>query len=88
MRSLARRSVRASTARFWVEGIRQFVQACDDRVGIETIVYSRVLLKSDLAEMLVRRQGALGVRRVAVTPEQFRTVCTTERASGIGAIAR
>ena len=88
MRSLARRSVRESTGRFWLEGIRQFVQACDARVPIETIVYSRVLLKSDLAEMLVRRQGAAGVRRVAVTPEQFRTVCTTERASGIGAIAR
>jgi TrmH family RNA methyltransferase len=36
--------------------------------------------------MMVRRLAARGVRRVAVTPEQFRSVCTAERASGIGAI--
>jgi TrmH family RNA methyltransferase len=87
VRSLVHRRVRDATRRFWVEGVRPFVQAFDAHVTFDTIVYSRVLLKSDLAEMLVRRLGACGVRRVAVTPEQFRSVCTTERASGIGAIA-
>jgi len=68
--------------------VRQFVQAFDADYLFDTIVFSRVLLKSDLAEMLVRRLGARGVRRVAVTPEQFRSVSTTERASGIGAVVR
>jgi TrmH family RNA methyltransferase len=88
VRALAHRKVRESTGQFWVEGVRQFVQAFDAQYPFDTIVFSRVLLKSDLAEMLVRRLGARGVRRAAVTPEQFRSVSTTERASGIGAVVR
>jgi len=88
VRALSHRKVRDASGTFWVEGIRQFVQAFDASYPFEAIVYSRVLLKSDLAEMLVRRLGARGVRRVAVTPEQFRSVSTTERASGIGAVVR
>ena len=88
IQALAHRKVRDAGGRFWVEGVRQFVQAFDASSPFDTVVYSRVLLKSDLAEMLVRRLRARGVSRVAVTPEQFRTVSTTERASGIGAVAR
>jgi TrmH family RNA methyltransferase len=88
VRALAHRKARDRSGSFWVEGVRQFVQAFDAQYPFESVVHSRVLLKSDLAEMLARRLVARGVRRVAVTPEQFRTVCTTERASGIGAVAR
>jgi TrmH family RNA methyltransferase len=88
VRALAHRKVRDASGRFWVEGVRQFVQAFDAQYPFDTVVFSRVLLKSDLAEMLVRRLGARGVRRVAVTPEQFRSVSSTERASGIGAVVR
>ena len=87
VRSLSRRHVRDASGRFWVEGVRQFVQAFDAGFDFETVVHSPVLLKSSLAEMMIRRLAARGVRRVAVSPEQFRTVCTAERASGIGAIA-
>lgn len=73
---------------FWAEGIRNFVQAFDSRCTFDTVVYSPKLLSSDMAEMLTRRLVRSGVRRVRVTPEQFRSISTTDRASGIGAIIR
>ena len=47
----------------------------------DTVVYSPVLLKSSLAEMLIRRLNAQGVRRQRLSPEQFRSISTTERAT-------
>ena len=55
--------------------------------SFDVVVYSPVLLKSPLAEKLLRRLAARGVRRFAVSLEQFRTIATAGRASGIGAIA-
>jgi TrmH family RNA methyltransferase len=71
---------------FWIEGIRNFVQASDAGWPIETIVHSPILLKGDLPDMLIRRLVRAGVRHVKVTPEEFRSICTMERASGVGAI--
>ena len=73
---------------FLDRGHPALVQAFDARLEFDTIVYSRVLLQSDLSEMLVRRLVARGVRRVRISPEQFRSVCMAERASGISAIVR
>jgi TrmH family RNA methyltransferase len=87
-RDLNRWATRDSSGCLWVEGIRQFVQAYDAGFTFDTVIYSPILLKSPLAEMLTRRLGKLGVRRVRVTPEQFRQISTTKRASGIGAIVR
>jgi len=86
--SLSRRHQRDREGCFWIDGIRNFVQAFDAKLTFDTVVYSPILLKSDMAEMLARRLRAFGVRRLRVTPEQFRTVCTSPRASGIGAILR
>src|SRR3569833_2060292 len=88
VRWLARPEVRRRERCFWVEGVKHFVQAVDARFEIEAIVYSRILLNSDTAEMLSRRLSASGVPRFKVTPEQFRSVSGTVRASGIGAIVR
>jgi TrmH family RNA methyltransferase len=88
VRSLADFSTRRQTQTYWIEGIRQFVQAHDGRHDFEAIVYSPVLLQAPLADMLIRRLGAAGVPRVRVTPEQFRSISITERASGVGAIVR
>jgi len=88
VRSLALRTTRDAENCFWIEGIRQFVQAFDARMRYDTVIQSPILLKSPLAEMIVRRLKAQGVRRVKVSPEQFRTISTTERASGIGAIVK
>jgi len=84
----AKRAVRDANAVFWVEGIRQFVQAFDAGYHFETILHSKRLLKSGLAEMLARRLVSRGVRRVSVSPEQFRSICISMRASGIGAMVR
>src|SRR5437870_772618 len=85
VRSLQKsRRRRDSCHRFWIEGIRQFVQAFDAGWDFETVIYSRILLKSSLAQMLVRRLAARGVARAALTPEEFRSVSIAERASGIG----
>src|SRR4051794_3485396 len=88
VRRLADFHVRRREQSFWIEGVRNFVQAYDAALSFDIVLHSPVLLKSPLAQMLVRRLGAAGVRRVRVTPEQFRSVSTTERASGIGAIVR
>jgi TrmH family RNA methyltransferase len=88
VRSLSVRARRESEQCFWIEGIRNFVAACDARFQFEAIVHSPVLLKSPLVEMLIRRLGSAGVRRVKASPEQFRSVHSAGRASGIGAIVR
>lgn len=86
--ALSRSNVRQSEQCFFLEGIRPFVQAFDARFDFDCVVYSPVLLKSPLVEMLIRRLGRAGIRRVRLTPEQFRSVSVAERASGIGAICR
>jgi RNA methyltransferase, TrmH family len=86
--ALRQRRARDAQGCFWIEGIRNFVQAFDARLSFDTIVHSHVLLKSDCAEMLSRRAAATGVPRLRVSPEQFRSVSTAPRASGIGAIVR
>ncbi len=88
IRQLQYRTTRDRHQTFWIEGIRNFVQACDAKLRFQTIIQSDILLKSSLAEMLTRRLVHANVRRVRVTPEQFRSVSLTERASGIGAIVR
>lgn len=85
---LQNRRARDAEQRFWLEGVRNFVWAADAGFEFDTIVYSRILLRSALAEMLSRRLRAKGVTRIAVSPEQFRRVSHAERASGIAAITR
>ena len=87
-RGLAEAGRRRAEGCFWAEGVRNFVQAFDAGWPVETVVVSPVLLQSDLADMLLRRLKRAGVRRVKVTPEEFRSVSQAERASGIGAILR
>src|SRR5688500_9524154 len=83
------RRLRDTHHRFWIEGVRQFVQACDAGYTFDTIVLSSVLLRSDLADKLARKLcKSPTVRRVRVTPEEFRGVSIMERASGIGAVVR
>lgn len=88
IRALNQRAVRDRQQCFWVEGIRNFVHACQAGLSIDTILHSRVLLKSALVRSLVQQQVDAGVLRVRVSPEQFRRISTAEHASGIGAIVR
>ncbi|MBC7798951.1 MAG: RNA methyltransferase [Pyrinomonadaceae bacterium] len=80
------RSFRDSQKLFFAEGIRNFVHAFDYRYPIDTIIYSEKLLISPLARKLVRKLKRDGTPFARVTPEQFREVSQTERASGIAVI--
>lgn len=86
VRSLSDARTRRAQGRYWVEGVRHFVQAFDAGLRFHAVVHSPVLLKSDLAGMLVRRLAARGVPRFRVSPEQFRSVSAAGRASGVGAV--
>lgn len=73
---------------FFAEGIRNFVEAVDQKFPIETIIYSEKLLTSAIARKLVRRLKREGIPFARASPEQFRNLSQTERASGIAAIYR
>src|SRR5258708_4178102 len=73
---------------FFIEGVRNFIEAVDHRFSVDTLLYSEKLLIQPLARKLVRRLKRAGVPFARVTPEQFRRVSRTERASGVAAILR
>ena len=82
------RSYRDSRGLFFIEGVRNFIAAVDHRFSVDTLLYSEKLLIQPLARKLVRRLKRAGVPFARVTPEQFRRVSRTERASGVAAILR
>ena len=82
------RGYRDSRGLFFIEGIRNFIAALDHRFSVDTLLYSEKLLIHPLARKLVRRLKRAGVPFARVTPEQFRRVSRTERASGVAAILR
>ena len=73
---------------FFIEGVRNFVQAVDHGHDIVVIVTSEKLLTAPLARKLVRQLRRDGVPTIRVTPEGFRNFSQTKRASGISAIVR
>lgn len=82
------RHYRDTSGLFYIEGVRNFVQVMDNRFDVATIIYSEKLLTAPLARKLVRQSRREGINTVAVTPEEFRKVSVTERASGVAAIVR
>jgi TrmH family RNA methyltransferase len=82
------RGYRDSRGLFFIEGVRNFIEAVDHRFSVDTLLYSEKLLIQPLARKLVRRLKCAGVPFARVAPEQFRGVSRTERASGVGAILR
>lgn len=79
---------RDSRGLFFIEGVRNFIEAVDHRFPVDTLLYSEKLLINPIARKLVRRLKRAGVPFARVTPEQFRRVSRTERASGVAAILR
>jgi TrmH family RNA methyltransferase len=88
IRALAQRPARTAQNVFFIEGLRSFIQAHDAGFHFQSLIYSPILLKGDLADMLARRLHNAGTPRVRLAPEQFRGVSLAARASGIGAIVR
>jgi len=80
------RGYRDSRGLFFIEGVRNFIAALDHCFSVDKLLYSEKLLIHPLARKLVRRLKRGGVPFARVTPEQFRSVSKTERASGVAAI--
>jgi TrmH family RNA methyltransferase len=64
------------------------VEAVDHHFPVETIIYSEKLLISPVARKMVRRLKRDGTPFVRLSPEEFRQLSITGRASGIAAIFR
>ena len=89
VRSLQRsRKARETSSQFWIEGIRQFIQAFEAGIDFETVIVSRKLLKNHLVQMMIDQLLARGVACARISPEQFRSISICQRASGIGAIVK
>ncbi len=73
---------------FYVEGVRNFVQVTDNDFNIEAIIYSDKLCSASLVRKLVRQHKRAGAKVLNVSPEEFRSISTTQRASGVGAIVK
>jgi len=71
---------------FFVEGVRNFVEAIDQGFSIDTLLYSEKLLTVPLARKFVRRVKRAGVPFARVSPEAFRSISRAKRASGVAAI--
>jgi RNA methyltransferase, TrmH family len=80
------RRIRESCKSFYVEGVRSFVWAIDNKLSISKIVYSEKLLIAPLARKLVRQSRRAGIPCLSITPEQFRQISRAERVSGVGAV--
>jgi RNA methyltransferase, TrmH family len=80
------RSYRKTCQSFYVEGVRNFIWAIDNQLQIAQIVYSEKLLTAPIARKLVRKSRRAGIPTISLTPEQFRYISLTERASGVGAV--
>src|SRR5436190_14726015 len=88
IRNLGHRTVRERSGLHYLEGFRNFIQAIDARIPLETILYSEILAQNPAVQKNVRLLKRAGVPVVRVRPEEFRGISGTARASGIGAIAR
>ena len=82
----ADRAHRDARRTFFVEGVRNVVQAIENRFHIETLIYSEKLLIVPIARKLVRDRRRSGTPTLSVSPESFRQISTTHHASGVGAI--
>jgi RNA methyltransferase, TrmH family len=82
------RADRDASGLFLIEGVRNFVRVVDNKFEIATILFSEKLLTAPLARKLVRQLRRDGVPTLNLTPERFRDISSTERASGIAAIVK
>jgi TrmH family RNA methyltransferase len=82
----ADRAHRDARRMFFIEGVRNIVQAIENGFHVETLVSSEKLLIVPIARKLVRDRCRSGTPTLHVSPETFRQISTTHHASGIGAI--
>jgi len=82
------RSYRDRRGLFFIEGVRNFIAAVDNKHSFDALAYSEKLLIHPIARQQVRRLKRAGVPFARLSPEQFREVSRTERASGVAAIVK
>jgi TrmH family RNA methyltransferase len=82
----ADRAHRDARRTFFVEGVRNVVQAIENSFPIETLVWSEKLLIVPIARKLVRDCCRSGTPTLHVSPETFRQISATHHASGVGAL--
>lgn len=82
------RNYRDRNGLFFIEGVRNFIQASDRNWEISAILFSEKLCIAPIARKLFRRARRNGIPCINLTPEQFRQVSRADRASGIAAILR
>ena len=80
----ADRTHRDARRMFFVEGVRNVVHAIESGFQIETLLYSEKLLIVPIARRLIRERRSTGVPTIEVSPESFRQISLTPRASGVG----
>lgn len=80
------RNYRDRKGLFFIEGVRNFIQARDVGWEMSVILFSEKLCIAPIARKLFRRARRNGTPCVNLTPEQFRQVSRADRASGIAAI--
>ncbi|HEX2915617.1 MAG TPA: RNA methyltransferase, partial [Chloroflexia bacterium] len=73
---------------YFVEGVRSFVTAVEQGCQVDNLLYSERLLTSPPARKLVRNLKRAGIPFTRLTPEEFRSISRSERASGVGVILR
>jgi TrmH family RNA methyltransferase len=66
------RRYRDERGAFFIEGVRNFVQAADYHYDLIVNVYSEKLLTALLARKLIRQFRRAGIPIVRVSPEKFR----------------
>ncbi len=86
VRRLHQRDVRDSRREALIEGVR-FVLSVDPR-RVRAVVWSPKLVTSGPARRWVRARERDGVPLTRLTPEEFRSVSSARRASGVAAVIR
>ena len=84
----ASRKLRDEQRVFFIEGIRNFLSALDHEWEIESVLYSERLLTSGIARSKVRSLVRQGIPTVKLSPEEFRSISTTQQASGVAALVK
>ena len=82
------RTIRDASGEFFIEGVRNFIHSVENNFEIRCILYSDKLLTAPFARKLVRQRRRAGVRTINLSPEAFREISKTKRASGVGAVLR
>jgi TrmH family RNA methyltransferase len=88
IRSLRDRAQRDASGRFFIEGVRFVVTAADQRHDLEALVVAPSLLRSAVAEMLVRRRRRDGTPVLELADDEFRSLSLLGEPQGVGAVVR